>query len=187
MAAPVGCCTPAVLKVNLSGFKAGFELWMKRRNEKAIARYKAFGRNLFNDIVMRTPEYTGGTAASWKFGVGAVSNGKATYFLFPDKPYTSAKAKYANPQALEVAFAEVITQVEKIKSLNQAIFISNPAKFERDDGPENKSSKYVAKAMEDPGNDWLRAVNRPGDSVREAVSYAKTFNWYRGGGLIHEF
>lgn len=183
-----------MLKVNLVAFRGGFQAWLQSRNLKAIARYKSFGRNLFTDIILRTPQYTGGTAANWKFGVGAISGEGATYLPIPDMPYVRADSGYGNVAARALAYAEVREGVEKIKSLSQAIFISNPTEFQggsggedRLDKPANASSNFVAKAAEHGGNQWLRAENTPGDSVREAVSYAKTFNWYQGGGLFHEF
>lgn len=183
-----------MLKVNLTAFRAGFDAWLHTRNLKAIARYKSFGRNLFTDIILRTPQFTGGTAASWKFGVGAISGEGANYLPVPLSPYVRADSGYGNTTARALAYAEVREGVEKIKSLSQAIFISNPAEFQgggrgedRPDKPSRASSNFVAKAAEDSGNQWLRAENTPGDAVREAVSYAKTFNWYQGGGLFHEF
>lgn len=187
MEAQHGCCIPAVLKVGLAAFRGGFQAWLHSRNAKAIARYKAFGRNIFNDIVMRTPEYSGGTAASWKFGVGAISTEGANYLPKPDLPYVKAASGYGNAAALSIAFAEGVQGVEKITSLDQAIFISNPAEFVRGNAPPSASSSFVASAIEHSGNNWLRYENRPNNVVAEAVSYAKSYNWYKGGGLIHEF
>lgn len=191
-AAHHGCFTRAVLKVGLVAFSSGFHAWLRSRNLKAIARYRAFGRNLFNDIVMRTPEYTGGTAASWKFGVDGVSTEGANYLPVPNMPYVRASSGYGNAAALAIAFAEGMQGAQKITNLAQRIFISNPAQFGGGGGvrppqPLQASSNTIASAIEHGGNSWLRQENQPDGVVREAVSYAKSYNWYKGGGLSHEF
>ena len=168
-------------------FHGGFNAWMVKINAKAVARYRAYGRNIFNYIVMETPQWTGGTAASWKFGVGAVSTEGPNYLPDTDMPYVKARRGYGNAAALTIAFAEVEKNAAKITSLSQGIFISNAAEFTRGNKPEAATGNYVAKEAARSGNSWLREVNRPGDAANQAASYARTYNWYKGGGLIHEF
>lgn len=164
----------------MTAFRGGFNAWLEARNQKAIAAFREYGRNVFDYIVFHTPEYTGGTAASWKFGVGAESTAMANYFPVIKPPFAKGSSGMANSAAISMALAEGERGASSITDLGQSIFISNPAQFLRGDAPRGASSTYIASAMRD-GDGWLREVNRPGDAVAQAVSNFKQKNWYTGG------
>lgn len=175
----------SIMRLNMTAFRGGFEAWLDRKNAKAIEAFRNYGRNIFDYIVFHTPEYTGGTAASWKFGVGAESGDQPNYFPVLKPPYAKASAGNENSAAIAIARAEGERGAQAINSLADGIFISNPAQFIRGDLPNGASSTYIAAAMQD-GNGWLRRINQPGDAVKQALSYYSGKNWYSGG-IAHEF
>lgn len=154
----------------MAGFEAGFAKWMSETELKVLRSYRALAKGIYTYIVVNTPEFTGTTAASWKFGVNNIEGSGANYYRVEQTPYSLVSP---NAGAILQGLSEGARGVQDLLSLKDVVYISNPNVFEREPLPSGFSSEYVAASIEDSSSaGWLRAVNRPGEyPVKTAVSF----------------
>lgn len=159
----VGCCIPAVLKLDMASFTRGYWNWHRKQERRAFHSFKHLAGNLYQYIVMETPQYTGTTVSNWEFSVNSygIKTPQAGNALTTLEPFGKANSGQGNPIATMAALMEGLRGAAEIKSLSDKVYIYNATPF--DDG------KSVADFENSPG--WLRSINHPGQMITRSLDY----------------
>ena len=157
---PLGCFTPAVLKIDIAGFHASLELWRISQQRKALHIFRNLAGHAYEYIVLETPQYSGTTVGNWRFNVGSVDSG---WDKVPKAKNAYSKASTGSPnnERTMLALLEGHQGRDQIRSLADKVFISNSTEFV--DGGS------VADMETSPG--WLRSANQPGMMITRALSW----------------
>lgn len=152
-----------MLKVDLAAFTRGFENWKRKQERRAFHSFKHLAGNLYQYIVMETPQYTGTTVQNWEFSVNSYGN-KTPLKSNPMvvlEPFGKASSGQGNPVATMAALLEGLQGKDQIKSLKDIVYIYNATEF--DDGI------FVSDLETSPG--WLRSINQPGGMMRRSMDF----------------
>lgn len=175
---------------NAGEFALGIDAALRRAELAVLDAYKGMASLAYRYVVKETPQWTGQTAANWRFSFYApdFSSSKAIKALRQgqrgknralhtvwQKGGSYYDAGRGNPLAWEGALQSLRGRVNNLGLMGGAearalppIFITNASDWE--------PGSYPLSALEHPpgglnGGLWLRTVNHPGAMMARAVSY----------------
>lgn len=165
---------------NLNAILQRIDIFVDRYDRHTTAYFRACVWDLFQEIVVQTPQYTGQAAANWNIGIDQPDY---TFRPFGEAPGLTpsgllsragiartegaAGIMRGHPAAVLAALERNLPIVKRIEKKTR-VFITNAARGDTDHG---RSSELYLESLQDPGY-WsvkLRAVNKPYETAAETI------------------
>lgn len=163
---------------NVMTVNTGVDLAMKKVRDMAADQYRDFVWEVFNRILLQTPQFSGKAVANWNLSIGSPN------FTYEDSRgdqvdwLTGATRERGDQRWIKVA-RDRARRVMKRITYRDKVFISNGVMGDDDNG---RSVEAYMESLQDPGYAArkLRLVNQPYEIVQDSVIVVATKFLSRG-------
>jgi hypothetical protein len=152
---------------------AGLELWLQRYKRHSVAYFRAMVWEVFQEILVQTPQFSGNAVANWNLSAGQpdyTSYVQLSQGLTPSGHVSHAQLRQKGDlPAIDIAMQRNLPKCKAVQ-LGQDVFFTNAAMGDDDGG---RSSQLYLESLQDPAY-WevkLRAVNKPYETAAETVMH----------------